>query len=277
MTTQRTLLAATLLVAFISVSAMGAGIVDSRHDFSGDGWSRQQICLPCHAAHPSSKSSVNYKAGRLWNHALTAQTTGIKLDLYSSSSWNDLTKTTNPAPRAGTTNLDQGSILCMSCHDGTVALDNFGGGDNSGGKIASGYQKGAGADLSGNHPVGSMAHYPTTDGKLSTSSSMGDPGLMGKAADKTTTLYRVSLQKMISTDATTGVQSQSYVVGCTTCHNPHNSVAGPNMLRVPQAGDVLVPGSSAKDTAGNFLSTIRPGPNMYTVPGSGLCLSCHVK
>jgi hypothetical protein len=280
MTTQRTLLAATLLVAFVSVSAMGAGIVDSKHDFSGDGWARNQICLPCHAAHPVSKSSVNYKAGRLWNHALTQQTTNIKFDSYGASRWTiDPTGTNTVTPTAGKTDLDAGSILCMSCHDGTVALDNFGGGDNSGAKIASAYQKGAGGDLTGNHPVGSKGHYPTLDGKISGSSSFGDPERLGKAANGTTTLYRVSLQKILgAADPTTGVKATNYVVGCTSCHNPHNSLSAPYMLRVPQVGNVQVPGSSYKETgATDFASTIRPGPVMYEVPGSGLCLSCHIK
>jgi hypothetical protein len=269
MTTQRTLLAATLLVAFISVGAK-AGIVGSAHDFSSYGWSKNQICLPCHAPHQAA-GSENYKAGILWNHELTKQTTGLKFDLYSSSGLH-----------TGTTDLDTGSILCMSCHDGTVALDSFGGtiktsanGQFIGGK----YLKGANGDLTGSHPVGTEAVYRTNnDGQLSTSTSFADPKELSANG------YRVNLRKITgATDTTTGVTAYTYVVGCGTCHNPHNGLHqanGEGMLRVPQTGNVVVGGTSYIDKNGVPQPTkvvYRPAGSKTTVPGSGLCLTCHIK
>lgn len=266
MTTQRTLLAAALLVAFVSVSA-NAGIVGSAHDFSSYGWSKNQICLPCHAPH-QALGTENYKAGILWNHELTKQTKGLKFDLYSSS-----------RVEAGHTDLDTGSILCMSCHDGTVALDSFGGNLNGGQIIGGKYLKGANGDLTGSHPVGTEAVYRTNnDGQLSTSTSFADPKELSANG------YRVSLRKIAgTTDPITNVTAYTYVVGCGTCHNPHNGLHqanGEGMLRVPNKGNVVVGGTSYIDATGApQLSKVvyRPAGSKTTVPGSGLCLTCHIK
>ncbi len=82
-----------------------AQITNSDHDFSSYAWSGGEICRPCHTPH-----FANPEAGALWNHALTNAT----YTLFDGS--------------AGTiADFDRVSRLCMSCHDGTVALDSFGG------------------------------------------------------------------------------------------------------------------------------------------------------
>ena len=123
---------ASAVAAGLLASSSYAGIVGSKHDFSSYGWSKNQICLPCHAPHAVDNGDQGYKAGILWNHELTKKTTGLKYDMYSSS-----------GVTAGTTDLDPNSILCMSCHDGTVALDSFGGA--AGTQLMSEGIKGAGA------------------------------------------------------------------------------------------------------------------------------------
>lgn len=262
MSTFKAKLAAVAAVAFFAASAQ-AGIVGSKHDFSAYGWSKNQICLPCHAPHAVDNGNNSYKAGHLWNHELTKKTTGLKFDLYTSSG---LT--------AGSTDLDPNSILCMSCHDGTVALDSFGGA--TGTQMMSEGLKGANGDLTGNHPIGTKAAYATDSaGKLSTSTSMADPQDLSKGG------YRVSLVKVDTTSTVGGVTTTTskFLVGCGTCHNPHNGLGqakGDGMLRVPQNQTVTVGGTSALNKDGT-VPALRPAGSLYTVPGSGLCLTCHIK
>jgi hypothetical protein len=254
---------ASAVAAGLLASSSYAGIVGSKHDFSSYGWSKNQICLPCHAPHAVDNGNQSYKAGILWNHELTKKTTGLKYDMYSSS-----------GVTTGTTDLDPNSILCMSCHDGTVALDSFGGA--TGTQLMSEGIKGAGGDLTGNHPVGTAAAYPSDSaGKLSTRTSMADPQDLSKGG------YRVALSKVDVTTTTGGVTATSsqYLVGCGTCHNPHNGLnqaKGEGMLRVPQNRAVTVGGTSALNKDGTA-ATLRPAGSTYSVPGSGLCLTCHIK
>jgi hypothetical protein len=256
-------LVSAIVVGFFAAGAQ-AGIVGSKHDFSSYGWSKNQICLPCHAPHAAGGENQTYKAGILWNHTLTTKTKGLTFNVYSSS---------NSAPTGGTTDLDPNSILCMSCHDGTVALDSFGGA--TGTQMMTDGLKGANGDLTGNHPVGTDAAYPTdATGKLSTRTSFVDPQDLGKGG------YRISLPKVDVTTTTNGVTTTTskYLVGCGTCHNPHNGLnqaKGEGMLRVPQRQTVTVGGTSA--LSNGVAASLRPAGATYTVPGSGLCLTCHIK
>jgi hypothetical protein len=174
------------------------------------------------------------------------------------------------------TELDTNSILFMSCHYGTVALDSFGGATGTQFMSSSSAIKGGGGDLSGNHPVGTVAAYPTDSaGKLSTRTSMADPQDFSKGG------YRVTLSKVDTVTTNNGVSTTTsqYLVGCGTCHNPHNGLnqaKGEGMLRVPQNQVVTVGGTSALNKDGTA-AALRPAGSTYSVPGSGLCLTCHIK
>jgi len=121
-------------VAMAGASAQGQ-ISLSRHNFSSYGWSRGEICLPCHTPH-----KANVDVGFLWNHALTEATYQM-----------------HEGTGTAIQNIDSRSRMCMSCHDGTVALDSFGGttGTNFIGPAGN-----IGTDLEDDHPIGSDAVYP---------------------------------------------------------------------------------------------------------------------
>ena len=85
---------------------LAAGIVGSKHDFSNQIWSRGEVCIACHTPH-GSNSTVE---APLWDHTLTTQT----YTPYTS----DTMKATAGQP-------DGLSKLCLSCHDGTIAIDSF--------------------------------------------------------------------------------------------------------------------------------------------------------
>src|SRR3954471_21539479 len=83
----------------------------SSHDFTNKTTSNLtgELCIVCHAPHGTDATAVP-----LWNHAMTSQTfityTGYKFD--------GLNSITQP---------DGASKLCLSCHDGVSAVNQFGG------------------------------------------------------------------------------------------------------------------------------------------------------
>ena len=102
---------AIVLLAAFTMAASGVAIgaiTNSDHDFTGEGWADSEICKPCHVPH----NAVTGLIAPLWNHEVTTAT----YTLYSSSTLDS--SVGQPEGR---------SKLCLSCHDGTVAIDNFGG------------------------------------------------------------------------------------------------------------------------------------------------------
>ncbi|AMC12037.1 cytochrome C [Lutibacter profundi] len=147
------------LSLFMSIVSFGQNIAGSAHDFSGKTWNPGgEVCVVCHTPH----GAVTGLTAPLWNHEVTTTT----FTLYTSASLD-----------ATTGQPDGSSKLCLSCHDGTVAMDNFGG-QTGGTKFISGNDL-VGTDLSSEHPVSFTydAALATTDGGLfdpiTTSSGVG--------------------------------------------------------------------------------------------------------
>ncbi len=188
------------LLAFPFEAVFGqATLQGSRHDFTSTGADTinykfaASLCETCHVPH----SPVSAASGLLWNHATTTATYTV----YSSSTLN-----------AGALGQPAGvSKLCLSCHDGTVAVNSYGG--NTGTK----YIRGAGGDslgvnLSNDHPVSFTydAALATADGELATPAG-------GKVGSANLPLYTSMLE-------------------CGTCHDPHGaSVSYTKFLRYTAA------------------------------------------
>ena len=121
-------------------------------------------------------------------------------------------------------NIDSRSRMCMGCHDGTVALDSFGGatGTNFIGPLGN-----IGTDLTNDHPIGSDAVYP-----LSGTSSGYQP--TNAAGDRVGTGTQVLRLRAWDDNGTV-----RYVVGCSTCHTVHNSGNYGHMLRFSNASSAL--------------------------------------
>ena len=178
----------------------GAQITGSEHDFSGQGWGTTEICQPCHTPHNASTALPVV----LWNHAVTSAV----YTLYSSPTMNATTGQPGGVSKA-----------CLSCHDGTVALDSFGG--STGTTFISGTAN-FGTDLSNDHPV-SFAYnnaLATADGGLhpptTTSSGLGGT---------------------ISADMLFGATSDQ--VECASCHDVHNAANLQSLLLKPNTGSAL--------------------------------------
>ena len=209
MKASRIILSAAALLCL--ASAANAQIKNSKHDFSTYAWSGGEICKPCHTPH-----FANHEAGALWNHALTTAT----YTMFEGGTG------------TAAADFDYTSRLCLSCHDGTVALDSFGG--TTGSNFIPGGAK-IGTDLRDDHPVGSEAVYPTT-----TVTYMNPQNTSHQIVSTAGTLRLYQWFDASSVE--------KYVVGCRTCHNPHNK------------------GNYGNGAMLNFANT-----------ASQLCLTCHVK
>lgn len=195
-----------LVAALVSIAIVGfatlsqAGITGSEHDFSGDSWSNGQICLPCHTPH---NADTTVAEAPLWNHEVTTAT----YTLYSSPTFD-----ATPGQPGGN------SKLCLSCHDGTVAIDSFGGAGGTPGDFISGGEL-VGTDLSDDHPISI-----TYDAALVT--------LDGGLADPTTASS--GLGGTIDADLLFNAQME-----CASCHDVHDDAGNSNLLVVSNASSAL--------------------------------------
>jgi len=170
-------------------------IVGSEHDFSTQGWTNQ-ICIVCHTPHNADTSVV---AAPLWNHEVTNST----FILYNSPTLE------------GTVNQPSGtSKLCLSCHDGTVAVDNFGG-TTSGTNFIDGPAN-FGVDLSNDHPI-SITYENVLD------TGLADPA----------TLVTIGSAGSSRTGSLTQLLIPAGTVECASCHDVHNTfTAAGNLLKI---------------------------------------------
>jgi predicted CXXCH cytochrome family protein len=179
---------------------MGQNISGSAHDFSGKTWNPGgEICEVCHTPH---KADNTVSGAPLWNHEVTTAT----FTLYSSGTFD-----------ATAGQPDGASKLCLSCHDGTVAIDNFGGQTNGTKFIGGG--KNLGTDISDDHPVSI-----TYDANLATA----DGGLY----DPTTT--NSGLGSTIDADMLISGELQ-----CSSCHDVHNGSGVAKLLVKSNAASAL--------------------------------------
>jgi predicted CXXCH cytochrome family protein len=203
------LLAALACVQLGAVGQASAGtIVGSKHDLRNFGFA-DEICVVCHTPH---NADVAMGAVPLWSHTTTTR----QFEMYTSPTM-DAISTGQPSA---------GSLLCLSCHDGTVAIDSYGGRVGSI-TLGGGLAVGAGPEnLSDDHPI-SIVYDQTL--------SQVDPGLFDPSS-RTVTIG-VSPSK-------TGTIAELLVVDdqvqCSSCHDVHNTyTAGEPLLKVSNQGSAL--------------------------------------
>jgi predicted CXXCH cytochrome family protein len=202
--------AVAIALAFAAGYVGYAAVTGSSHDLSSGGpltdasTDEDQICVFCHTPHNAGV------AVPLWNH----QATVAGYTVYDSSTM----QATAGSPPGGI------SALCLSCHDGTVAVNNLYNPPNDLGAdptMGSGTELNAsfqidpnrpaytGTDLSDDHPV-SFAY----DGTLA-----GDDG---------------NLETPASTDWVDAGQTVPLFAGnleCASCHDPHDDTVEPFLVK----------------------------------------------
>ena len=210
----------------LCASLSAQGIVGSVHDFSGNAWARNQICLPCHSPHDNNRDPAIGGHGILWNHDSTTTT----FTMYTSFAFTYKGIAAGPVPNSP-------SLTCLSCHDGTVALDAYsgapGGGPNwinPGARVPGSsywdnpaFGQGTQASLQNTHPISVIYDETNPASELNPKSAPIGAYTIGQV------LYRGDY------------------VECSSCHDIHNTNTQDVMLlRAP-------------------------------ISGSQLCLACHAK
>lgn len=248
-------------VALVAVTALAlttrlyaaGGVAGSPHDFSistnthngvsfGAWNTRQGLCSPCHAAHHTDEQQLV----PLWVHATTA---------------GPFTPYDSPTMQATVGQPDKESLACLSCHDGTVALNQSISGLTWSNSTAQAVYISAdaqiGPDLHTTHPISFTYNtaLATTDGGLEDPSiyKIGDPktALTIQTAPVPATWSGTSLTGKTIDEA----MLFNSKMQCSSCHDVHRQEGSS-----PTSG-ILVR-LSGKDSGGR---------------GSLLCRTCHIK
>jgi len=190
-------------ITIVPILSRAGTVVGTKHDLSAQGLGTNEICIFCHTPHNAKSPQL----APLWNHASTTAT----YTLYSSPTMDR----TPLQPR-------NSSKHCLSCHDGTVAIDSYG--SRTGTNLMPGIpgtpgSPNMGTDLSDDHPVSvQWSHQTCTSGTmpcctLECHTSLDPDGMP---------FYGTSGNRYLE---------------CATCHEPHNKYdANQKMLRRPLAG-----------------------------------------
>ena len=237
------------LVTTATITSAGT-IVGSKHDLSAGGAGQgtattTQICVFCHTPHGSDTSAK----APLWNKKLPDPTTYTKYSALGTSTLD-----------GDEADVGSVSLACLSCHDGSQAMDTVLNAPGSGGYNSAGaaFQTLAamtgtpipnlGTDLQNDHPIGIV--YGAFEG----------PDTASYVAQSTATVNGNS-QYWVNSKGSGGASREKvdmilYTradgkprVECASCHDPHNGPDGATnniFLRINNAS-------------------------------SNVCLSCHVK
>jgi predicted CXXCH cytochrome family protein len=203
---------ATGLLFCLPVIGQADSVLGSKHDLSAVGpgpikaATDARVCIFCHTPHRSTGDTP------LWNHTMSSETNYV---LFSSPTF--LASVGQPQQPDGS------SRLCLSCHDGTVALGMV---NSQSVPIimqngvttlsAAGSSSSLGTDLSGDHPISFVYSQTLVDKLAGTDAALNPP---------------TSLTGKVKLDQNNKVQ-------CTSCHDPHDDQFG-NFLVVDNTSAAL--------------------------------------
>jgi len=221
----------------IPVFTGAQSIVNSKHNLSVNGpgtiksTSESEICIFCHTPHNSAPQVP------LWNR----NTSVITYSLYDNTVSSTFDATAHQP--------DGSSLVCLSCHDGTIALGNvlsrsadiF---DGKGTKMPIGSRGLLGTDLSDDHPVSFV---------FNAALASGDGHLIFPP----------------TYPATVDVNSK---VQCTSCHNAHNNMYGKFLVASKEYSDICL-----KCHNNNFWNTSSHKTSTASWNGTGTNPWAHIE
>ncbi|MDR3578333.1 MAG: cytochrome c3 family protein [Oryzomonas sp.] len=241
-------IAAAVLIAFVCGTAHAKmSVLDSPHNLSASGsfnafyfGEEERVCIFCHAPHNAAPNTLlGSIPSPLWNHELSSAT----YQPYRSTTLNSKVPT---APTGA-------SRLCLSCHDGTIALNNYGGSQVTGNiLLPPGQPSNLTTNLSDDHPI-SFAYNDTLAGL-----KKGD----------------LAFPETISTVTKL---DESGSLQCTTCHDPHDDEFGKFLVmdNTPTGSPLCI---TCHTYTANASNRGWAGSAHYAVTGSDSatgCLNCH--
>lgn len=200
---QRCLLIIVLLCMGGTCQLSGQSIINTVHNLSATGpgtiraLTEQEICIFCHTPHNSMPESP------LWNK----QDPGVIYDLYYSN-------TIQSAPGQPTGS----SALCLSCHDGTIALGN----------VLS--------RISDINFTGAITHLP--EGRSNLSSDLSDDHPV--SLQYTQALAAADGQLYDPALITPPVSLENGEIQCTSCHDPHQDLFSDFLVLSPQFSELCI-------------------------------------
>ena len=271
---------ASAAIALIAGSAY-AGISNTKHNLSSGGAGNHvtgtesagtgtgQICVFCHTPHAANQTTADGQTitAPLWNKAIPAAS-GYTLYNTGYSSTID----------GEVLNVGSVSAACLSCHDGSQAMDNLVNAPGSGGLVTGGTNKGytwstgsdiipdtvarLGKDLTNDHPIGIQYCGGGISGTDSTvSGSCKDSDFVRPVAAKigTAQVFWVDVTGQQAGTRTKGdiiLYTRTFAVGgsgpsveCASCHDPHVESKGTDNIAFMRV----------------------------STSGSAICLACHTK
>ena len=258
-----------LLLLVTGTASAQALIRNSKHNFqsssvlAGTGpikaVSEEQICVYCHTPHGSSN------AAPLWNKTITA----ANYILYSSDYLASLNPTGTPTGYGVPLQPKAKSKLCLSCHDGTLAL----------GSVLNMPGPGVAGTIAMRQGVTAITTMPTTTpGHLGTSLADDHPvGFLYNPTIDTELVVRAwpwTTPVKLDPNASTGT------VECQTCHDPHNNQFT-NFLRMSVASAALCTSCHLKTNyaSSSHATSAQPfipaGASVAITVNEYSCRSCH--
>ena len=226
----------------------GAGIVGSSHDLSnvGNGVGsmaasgfasgtagvaadrQSRICVYCHHPHNSmAASSMPGGYSPLWNRQLSTKTFAA----YNNGGFANSSSTPHALNAVSPAGLSGVSLLCMSCHDGVVAMNAYsqttgttdGQGNTAvGGAITSsaGFSgRGGASDMSNHHPMGfNYANVAAIDNEIAKPTVAMVPAVFTPGVIVPPGATGVTIGDLLD-----GTHGSTGNMECVTCHDVHNT------------------------------------------------------
>ncbi|MBI4528927.1 MAG: hypothetical protein HY695_34450 [Deltaproteobacteria bacterium] len=194
-------------------SMPGSGLAGSVHDFNAEKWRPYDgvtvigACTICHAPHRASRTRL------LWNHTIPPGDTFVFGPEEPATNGGTPLPTISPGYKGPTS-------MCLSCHDGSVAIGDVNWYDGNARTGSSAVIKETQGRIGYHHPV--AVPYPfqgmrnsynsvTTGPDVDLSKFVADPRAAG-----------ARLFRDVSGDILAGAATGASGIECSSCHDPHN-------------------------------------------------------